>query len=150
MFLVTIAGCPITSPFIVTDVCRMHPGTSPLDKVVMSGDQNNDDGNERTRRPTDGRRDDRRRGGENESYRDDDDWMRPSRPTVITVFEKLGFDVRDPDAVRELREIFKFVADQRRREEWWRNRRMGWIVLFGTTIAGSVFGTLANWFMGRR
>ena len=81
---------------------------------------------------------------------DYDEWQRPQRPTVITVFNELGIDVRNDRRLREFRELLEYLAEQKRREEWWRSRRMGWMVLFITTVAGSVFGTIANWILSRK
>lgn len=111
-----------------------------------------DDKDDAARPPQYNRREtDRRRpnndGGE---YREEDDWLRTPRPTVITVFDKLGYDARNPDSVRDLRDLLKFIAEKKDREEWWRNRRIGWLVLLATTIAGSIFGPIANWFLSRK
>ena len=77
-------------------------------------------------------------------------WYDPrERPTVITVFNQLGYNPWNPDDINRLRENLDFVQKTREREEAVRSRRLGWWISAGIAILSTVATVFGEWIVNK-
>jgi len=77
-------------------------------------------------------------------------WYDPrERPTVLTVFAQLGYNLWNQADINRLRENLEFAEETRKREETIRSRRLGWWVSAGIAILSTVATVFGEWIVGR-
>ena len=71
------------------------------------------------------------------------------RPTVITVFNQLGYNPWNQDDINRLRENLEFVQKTREREETIRSRRLGWFVSAAIAILSTIVTVFGEWIVSK-
>ena len=71
------------------------------------------------------------------------------RPTVITVFDKLGYDIWRQEDLNRLRENLEFAQKARERDETIRSRRLGWFVSAGIAILSTIVTVFGEWIVSK-
>lgn len=76
-------------------------------------------------------------------YPDDE---RASRINVVTLFDRLGYDLANGDDINRLNENLRYAERQRRRYERLENNKFGWLISLVLVVAGAVLTALLQWF----
>ena len=77
-------------------------------------------------------------------------WYDPrERPTVITVFGQLGYNLWNQDDINRLRENLEFAQKTREREETIRSRRLGWFVSAAIAILSTIVTVFGEWIVNK-
>lgn len=71
------------------------------------------------------------------------------RVTVITLFERLGYDLSDNEDVQRLNENLRFIEKQRKRQERMDTNRVTWLVSLALVVIGAALSALVNWLSTR-
>lgn len=64
---------------------------------------------------------------------------------VIRLFERLGYDLTDPNEVTRLNENLRYTERQRRRLERLESNKLGWIVSVVLLCIGAALTTMVQW-----
>lgn len=75
---------------------------------------------------------------------------RQAHLNLITLFQRLGYDLKDSDDVNRLNENLRFAEKQRKRTEWLEASRLGWIVNLLLVASGAVITASITWFFNSR
>lgn len=95
-----------------------------------------------------GDRDNRQDGRQSPLRRDRrEEWQH--RVTVITLFERLGYDLSDNEDVQRLNENLRFIEKQRKRQERMDTNRVTWLVSLALVVIGAALSALVNWISTR-
>lgn len=77
-------------------------------------------------------------------------WYDPrDRPTVITVFNQLGYNLWNQDDINRLRENLEFAQKTRERDETIRSRRLGWFVSAAIAILSTIVTVFGEWIVNK-
>jgi hypothetical protein len=71
------------------------------------------------------------------------------RPTVVTVFGQLGYNLWNQDDINRLRENLEFAQKTREREETMRSRRLGWFVSAAIAILSTIATVFGEWIVSK-
>jgi hypothetical protein len=75
--------------------------------------------------------------------------FRRQSPNVITLLDRLGYDIYDNNAIDRLRRNLEFSQELREQNERRASNHMAWIVGFFLTVLGSVATVVAQWISNR-
>ena len=77
-------------------------------------------------------------------------WYDPrERPTVVTVFAQLGYNLWSQDDINRLRENLEFTQKARERDETIRSRRLGWFVSAAIAILSTIVTVFGEWIVSK-
>lgn len=77
-------------------------------------------------------------------------WHDPrERPTVVTVFAQLGYNLWNQDDINRLRENLEYAERTREREETIKSRRLGWFVSAGIAILSTIATVFGEWIVSK-
>ena len=71
------------------------------------------------------------------------------RPTVLTIFKELGYDLWRQDDLNRLRNNLEYAQRARERDETIRSRRLGWFVSAGIAILSTVVTVFGEWIVSK-
>lgn len=71
---------------------------------------------------------------------------REARLSVVSLFQRLGYDLTDPDEINRLNENLRYAERQRRRYEVLEGNKLGWLVSLILVIAGASITAVVQWF----
>lgn len=97
-------------------------------------------------RDNDRDRDDRERVEQARHRRDDE---RVGRLNVVSVFDRLGYDLYNNTDVQRLAENLRFAEQQRRRAEAISGNKAAWMVSLALVFVGSAMTALISWVLRR-
>lgn len=69
-----------------------------------------------------------------------------SRINVITLFQRLGYDLGNPDDISRLNENLRYAERQRQRFERLENNRAGYVVSGVLVFVGAALTAMVQWF----
>ena len=75
-------------------------------------------------------------------YPDDD---RAARINIVTLFDRLGYDLAKADDISRLNENLRYSERQRRRYERLENNKFGWVISLVLVVAGAVLTAFLQW-----
>lgn len=70
---------------------------------------------------------------------------RVARLNVVSLFDRLGYDLEAPGEVQRLAATFRFIEEERKRREAMASNKVKWLGAFLLAVLGSAATIFVNW-----
>lgn len=88
---------------------------------------------------------------EKRRWQREDEWREEQRKrlNVVSVFERLGYDLTSSEDISRLNENLRYTERERKRREWMESHKISWVISLALVIIGAAATTALNWLTGK-